>query len=102
MADRMELQKKLCSILGTNNVYFEPPENIKIDYPCFIYELEIPLNVTANNQSYILFTHYNIVYIDSNPDNDMIKKLIQNFKNISAGNPYTVNNLHHYPFDLYI
>ena len=31
-----KLGKALIELLGSNNVYFQPPESIKIDYPCIV------------------------------------------------------------------
>jgi len=33
MGTRLELQNLLENILGSRNVYFQPPENLKLNYP---------------------------------------------------------------------
>jgi len=38
MAPRLELQEVLESLLGSRNVYFQPPLNLKMNYPCIIYK----------------------------------------------------------------
>ena len=35
---RLELDADLRALLGSTNVYFQPPETKKLKYPCFIYE----------------------------------------------------------------
>lgn len=103
MADRLQLQKDLIELLGSDNVYFDPPELVKIQYPCFIYQSDIPFNVKANNHSYLLKNRYSVLYVDEDPDSgiQMIKRLLETFSESSAGNPYISENLHHYPFDVY-
>lgn len=38
MNRRYELQAVLEGILGSGNVYFQPPENLKMRYDCIVYE----------------------------------------------------------------
>lgn len=101
MTDRMILQKKLCSILGTNNVYFEPPENIKLNYPCFIYFSGSPFTSSANNKLYLFTNSYNVTYIDINPCTDIIKIMLSNFDYITTGSSFVNDGLHHYTFDIF-
>jgi hypothetical protein len=101
MAERLKLHQELCELIGSKNVYFDPPENIKLKYPCFIYESDVPFDVKANNHSYFFMKRYSVTYIDTNPDNDMTEKMLKHFMLISAGNPYVSDNIHHYPFDIY-
>lgn len=101
MADRMELQKKLCSILGSNNVYFEPPENIKINYPCFIYSIESPYTTGANNKLYSYMNSYSVTYINRDPHIEIIEKMLSSFTYATTGSSYVSDGLHHYTFDIF-
>ena len=38
MKTRYELHEFLCEILGSRNVYFQPPESVKMKYPAIVYE----------------------------------------------------------------
>ena len=38
MASRLNLHNSLIEALGTKSVYFQPPESVKLVYPCIIYE----------------------------------------------------------------
>ena len=53
MASRVDLQAKLEEILGSRNVYYKAPENIKMSYPAIIYSLNNIEDRNANNSSYI-------------------------------------------------
>ena len=49
MAGRLELQSKLEELLGTRNVYYQPPESIKIGYPAIVYFKNNIVNRYAND-----------------------------------------------------
>lgn len=58
-----ESLKALCS-----NVYFQPPANIQMKYPCFVYKIYDLSAVYADNIKYQDYAIYEITYIDANPD----------------------------------
>ena len=35
---RNDLQKLLVEVLGSKNVYFQPPESVKMKYPAIVYQ----------------------------------------------------------------
>ena len=37
MGTRLELQSKLEEILGSRQVYYQPPETVKMEYPAIVY-----------------------------------------------------------------
>ena len=37
MASRLDLQSKLEKLLGNKNVYYQPPESLKMEYPAIRY-----------------------------------------------------------------
>ena len=49
MNRRYELQAVLEGILGSGNVYFQPPENLKVRYDCIVYERSEIETVHADN-----------------------------------------------------
>ena len=49
MANRIDLYNLLVGILGTRNVYYQPPESLKLKYPCIVYNRRNISNVDANN-----------------------------------------------------
>ena len=54
MSKRVDLGNKLKEILGSNNVYFQPPDNLKMVYPCIRYRLEGGNAFPDNMNSYSL------------------------------------------------
>lgn len=80
MASRIDLHNLLVSILGTRNVYFQPPESIKLVYPCIVYERLNMYNVDASNDVYLQNYSYQITTIYVNPDDELPKKVSKNVK----------------------
>ena len=101
MADRLILQAIFEEILGSRNVYFQPPESVKMSYDAIRYELGGKDLRRANNKIYTTTNRYEGVVITSNPDTAIPDKLLASFEMCSLGRPYVADNLNHYPFTLY-
>lgn len=101
MGTRLELHEKLCSLLGTRNVYFQPPENVKIKYPCFVYHLNAGSEDHADNRRYRFLRRYQVTYITPNADDPLPSQFGDHFEKCRYGSDYTSDNLYHSNFDLY-
>lgn len=101
MSRRIDLHNELINILGTKNVYFQPPETIKLKYPCIIYNLDNYATRFADDETYLGKRNYQILYITKNPDDEMIEKLISSFQLIRFSRSFTSDNLNHYSYTLY-
>ena len=102
MKSRLDLQNDLVDILGSNHVYFQPPEDCKIKYPCFIYERNNVNVKHADDVKYIKAMQYELMYISKDPDtNDLIAKVLDSFKYCSHIRHFVSDNLNHEVFDLY-
>lgn len=95
MPSRAELQKIFKNILGNNNVYFQPPEDIKISYPCILFRLNNPAINQANNKIYIYRNRYAVTIISKNPDDDLLKKFLEEFPYAMVSPRTIVNKLYH-------
>lgn len=100
MASRLELQTKLESILGSRNVYYQPPENIKIGYPAIIYSLGDIVTRTANDNKYAINKCYEITIVDGKPDNPAIEAILK-LPFSRYVRHYVSNNLQHDLIELY-
>ena len=74
---RLNLQSKLEELLGYKHVYYNPPENLKMEYPAIRYSKNDIENTYASNIKYISRDVYDLVVIDKKPDNPVIKKLLE-------------------------
>ena len=101
MASRLELHEELCEILGSRNVYFNPPEDVKMKYPAIRYSLSGVDLVKANNKIYRNTNQYSLTVIDEDPDSDIYMKILTHFPMCSLGRPYPADGLNHFPLTLY-
>lgn len=96
---RSELHTVLENI-GTQKVYFQPPANIVLQYPCIVYELS-QIDVTfANNLPYLVDKSYSVTVIDRNPDSEFPYKLLE-IPMISFDRHFKADNLNHYAFTIF-
>lgn len=100
MAQRLELQTLLKSILGSNNVYFQPPPTVKMEYPCIVYSRDTIDIKHANDKPYSLTRRYSVTYITKDPDSVVVEKLA-NLPLCSYDRFYTADNLNHDVFKLF-
>lgn len=101
MSDRLKLHEELVSVLGSRNVYFQPPESVKIKYPCIIYERDSADIKFANDKPYKNVFRYTVTVIEKDPDGLFIEKLLGHFHMCRYDRHYTADNLNHDVFTLY-
>ena len=101
MADRLYLQNLLEEILGSSNVYFQPPASIKMKYPAIVYFRSDIRNTFANNHVYKQDNAYDITTIDVDPDSEIPMK-ISRLPRCRFNRFYTADNLNHNNFTIYI
>lgn len=101
MARRLQLHEELCSILGSRNVYFQPPESVKLQYDAIIYTVSDRNDKRADDLKYGNFVGYDVTVITKNPDSDLPDKLFNSFSRIRHSRTFTSNNLHHDLFRIY-
>ena len=100
MAKRQQLQSKLEELLGSKNVYYQPPSSEKMVYPAIRYTKSSIDSKLANNKKYINKTRYEIIVIDRKPDNPVIEKLLE-LPYSEYNRWYAANNLNHDVISLY-
>ena len=100
MASRLDLHEILCGILGSRNVYFQPPESIKLEYDCIIYSRKNIDNVFADNSVYRQHDSYEVIIIYEDPDSEIPRKLSL-LPMCSFDRHYISDNLNHDVFTLY-
>ncbi len=98
---RLKLDEILRCILGNQHVYFQPPESVKIHYPCIIYSLSDIDDKHANNKSYKRDYCYKVTLIHNDPDNEIVDRLM-NLKYSSFNTSFSNQGLNHYVFTIKI
>ena len=77
---RVELNNLLGDILeekfDVRNVYFNPPEDVKLQFPCFVYFRSSSHRILrANNTSYKFTQGYKVTFIGRRPDDSFIEEM---------------------------
>lgn len=107
MERRLKLQQVLEDLLGSRNVYFQPPPSVKMKYPAIVYdigELGFRTNLStayANSELYALRKTYTVTVIDANPDTKIPDKLQHSLEYCSFARAFQADSLNHYVFTLY-
>lgn len=100
MGNRMKLQELFRSIIGSREVYYQAPENTKMQYPAIVYHRKDMHVNHADNRLYSCTTVYEVVLITENPDSEIIQRIAE-LPYCSYDRHYVVDNLNHEVFTLY-
>lgn len=97
---RVKLHHVLEDLISSRHVYFQPPESVKLEYPCIVYNLaKVPVT-HADDKVYLMNPKYVIRYISKGADDVTKLRLVQ-----GLGTPiiqtYAQNGLYHYIYELY-
>lgn len=95
MRPRIEFAQQLKDILGSDNVYFQPPASFEMKYPCIVYERDRKPAWLANNKNYVWHNRYQVTVIGKDPDTTIPDKLLEYFPLCEFNRHYAVDNLNH-------
>lgn len=101
MARRLQLHEELCSILGSRNVYFQPPESVKLKYDAIVYNTADRNDLEADDRKYRGLVGYDVTFISRDPDSEIPDLLLNSFQRIRHSRSFTTDNLHHDLFRIY-
>lgn len=96
---RIELHQLLCDVLGSRNVYFQPPTGTKLQYPCIVYRLGEANDQHADNEIYRRLYRYSLTYITKDPD-DPKRDEIDNLRYCRFAQFFSSDNLNHYVYSI--
>lgn len=97
---RVALHNLLKEVSGISNIYFQPPSNIKLKYPCIVYKREEIRNRHADDSVYNQHRFYQVTVIDSNPDSVIVDK-ISMMVNCNHVRTFMTEGLNHDVFRIY-
>ena len=100
MNRRLELHEILVNILGSRNVYFQPPETLKLQYPAIVYTRSDIRNTFADDEVYKQSFLYEVTVIDKDPDSVIVGKLSK-LPRIRFNRHFKSDNLNHDVFTIY-
>lgn len=100
MADRLDLHSLLQELLESENVYYKPPETIKMQYPAIKYSKKNIDSKSANDSKYLMNDCYELIVISRTPDHPVIRRLLA-LRYCSYNRPYIADNLYHDVLTIY-
>ena len=100
MASRISLHKTFEDILGSKNVYFQPPTSVLMKYDAIKYSLKDVYTSHADNSTYNQTNCYEVTVIYRDPDADITKKLLA-LPMCSFDRHYAADGLNHDVLTIY-
>ena len=100
MRSRTSLHSMLVEAFGSNRVYYQTPENFKMEYPALRYSKSDIISRNADDIKYSAYTRYEIIIIDKKPDNISLNKILS-MPLSSYDRHYVSDGLHHDVITLY-
>nr|DAE38484.1 MAG TPA: tail completion protein [Caudoviricetes sp.] len=85
---------------GAENVYYQPPANLRMKYPCITYELDKIRNRNADNSVYRQTVYYTVTVIDTKPDSEMTAAMSL-LEKASHDRHFISDNLYHDVFSVW-
>lgn len=99
MGDRLNLDAIFEELLGSNEVYFQPPTSVKMQYPAIVYRRYNIDNTHADDGVYKQSLEYEVIVIDRDPDSEIVMK-VSRLPRCRHERHYTADGLNHDVFKL--
>lgn len=100
MADRLELQQVLEDILGSRNVYYNPPPSLQMQYDAIRYTDKVNWDRFANNKRYSKKNCYEVIVITKKRRQKLVDAMLE-LPYCSYDRTYKADNLDHDVFTIY-
>ena len=97
-----DLHAYLQEVVGPDiKVYFQPPENFKISYPCIVFERTNALVDYADNNPYRINKRYTVTLISKTADNEETLDKLLNLPLCTYDRQFINDNLVHDVFTIF-
>ena len=100
-AKRLELQALFEDFLGSRNVYFQPPRDKQLNYPCILYFKSTVHSRNADDKTYIIRQGYTVTIVDYDPDSQLPFDFMERFNLNRIDSSYRSDGLNHTKLTLY-
>jgi len=97
---RHDLNELLVALLGSRNVYFQPPDDIRMSYPAFVYKRSDSSTDYADNRPYRRKKQWEITHISDDRDDPTPDK-VEELPLCSFDRHFVADKLYHNVFTLY-
>ena len=99
MRTRLDLDKELRALCG--NVYYQPPESVRMKYPAIRYSRYDIDQQHADNIPYMQSPAFQVIVIDPDPDSKIVDGVVS-LSMCSYDRHYEADNLNHDVFTIYL
>lgn len=82
------------------NVYFQPPNGLKMEYPCIVYNWDDERVLFADNGPYRRKKRYQVTVIDRDPDS-ILPDMVAALPYSSFDRAFPADNLNHYVYNVF-
>lgn len=100
MDRRQQFHEVLEALNPATKVYFQPPETVKMVYPCIVYQRDPGNSKFANNKPYAFHQLYEVKLISRSPEPALFDELVALPQSIHA-RFFVADNLNHDVFSIY-
>lgn len=104
MVNRLDLHNALIEIMqDKKKVFFNPPTNTSMTYPCIVYMLNNRNSVYANNKRYMNKKSYTVTIISKDPFvGEQLCDKVECLTYADFDRPYIADGLYHYVYTITI
>lgn len=88
--------------LGIPHVYFNPPESVRLEYPCARFKRSGTYTKNADNRKHAIFDRYDLVYITYDGDDPMVHTILNGFKHIRHASTVSKDGMWNENFVFYL
>jgi len=85
----------LASLFPTVTLYFQPPETLKLTYPCIIYSIENIFTRHADNRPYKIKNRYSLMLITRTLD-ETLNDILLSIESARFERLFIGENLYHF------
>lgn len=101
LSRRRKLKQALEQIIGSEGkLYFQPPSNIRMSFPCIEYHRVGSNSDHADDLPYRVDPQYQVTVISTDPESEWVDK-VSELPRCSYVRSYTSDNLYHDVFTIY-
>jgi len=99
MGSRLELHDELLKFY--QNVYFQPPSNQQMKYPCIVYHKNGKDRKFGNDKLYFVKQGYRLTVIETHPDGTIADEIESAFEYCTIAQNFVSDSLHHTTLNLF-
>ena len=83
------------------NVYFQPPENVRMKYPCIVYSRSTDFTTHSNDKLYLATRRYDLTLIGFKVTDETCDEIRAYFPMCEITQHYVADNLNHTKIKVY-